>query len=293
MPVVSVDRVGVMRPTWIPASSSSAVPDGPPCDDAAAQPQLRERRDWRTSRNWLHWDQNPWVHPGFFAMQGLIGLSAGDVLEGGFMTVPGFHHEFATWAKEHPEGSIQRCTKDTVPFPVPLSDPMQERRRKILIPCGGLLVWDSRMPHENFPNEGTTWRMVQYVTCKRLSRDALLRRAAAWHAGLRTGLLPAAFAQRFSESEQVRMGMAASREPDDFKALRAAVRESEALTAEQLEAAQQLRRAYRLKQTAMDPQGLQEARDLFRMAFGVHPALREPLQKVAAAEDSYLPFWIL
>ena len=30
---------------------------------------------------------------------------------------------------------------------------MQARRVKVLVPKGGLLVWDSRMPHENFPNE--------------------------------------------------------------------------------------------------------------------------------------------
>ena len=36
----------------------------------------------------------------------------------------------------------------------------QGRRSKILVPSGALLVWDSRLPHENFPNEGEDWRIV-------------------------------------------------------------------------------------------------------------------------------------
>jgi len=29
---------------------------------------------------------------------------------------------------------------------------------------GSLLIWDSRTPHGNYPNEGFDWRMVMYVT---------------------------------------------------------------------------------------------------------------------------------
>lgn len=66
-----------------------------------------------------------------------------------------------------------------------------------------------------------------------------------------------------------------------------------ALVPEQLEAAEKLRRAYRLKQTAELPEQLKEAMALFREAFKVTPALQEVLQWVAKAESSYLPFWIL
>jgi len=80
--VVSVDRFGVMRPTR---------PRGCP-----------ERPEWRTSRNWLHWDQNPWMHPGFYAMQGFLALSECSSTSGAFVTVPGFHKEFAKWSEERP-----------------------------------------------------------------------------------------------------------------------------------------------------------------------------------------------
>uniref|UniRef100_A0A7S1QS60 Phytanoyl-CoA dioxygenase n=1 Tax=Alexandrium catenella TaxID=2925 RepID=A0A7S1QS60_ALECA len=281
--VVSVDRMGVMRPTKVkmPGKDGSAADDAP----------LTEKRDWRTSRNWLHWDQNPWVSPGFFAVQGILGLSEGGATSGGFVTVPGFHKEFAHWAQEHPEGSLPRVTRKTVPFSVPLTDEMQDRRLKVVVPRGGLLVWDSRMPHENFPNEDDQWRLCQYVTFKRLPTEGLGKRAAAWHAGIRTGLIPASFARRFSAEEHAILGMAPLEE--QAKGLQEALEEGESLSPEALEAARKLRRAYRLKQIAMDPRELMEAKQLFQEAFAVNPRLKEPLQCVGAAEDSYLPFWIL
>mmetsp|Transcript_64229 Transcript_64229/g.112075 ORF Transcript_64229/g.112075 Transcript_64229/m.112075 type:complete len:470 (+) Transcript_64229:64-1473(+) len=323
--VVSVDRFGVMRPALVrvtvagdkggsPADAAATAPAAaaakagyPTCGGqlpvAPAPASLSKegteasrtvtvpRPEWRTSRNWLHWDQNPWSTPGFFAMQGLVGLSASSSTSGGFVTVPGFHHKFRQWGQDHPEGSIPKRTAKMVPFPVPLEDEMQSRRVKVIVPPGGLLVWDSRMPHENFPNEGETWRLVQYIMYKRLRPAALEHRAEAWRASIRTGLVPAAFARSFSSEEWARLGMATHAE--DALKLEAALQEGEKLSPEALEAARKLRRAYRLKQTAMDPLSLREAKELFQAAFSVNPALKEPLQRVAAAEDTYLPFWIL
>jgi len=135
--VVSVDRFGVMRPTQVHMPHSKGA--GESCVS---------RPEWRTSRNWLHWDQNPWSTPGFFGIQGLISLSEASSSSGGFVTVPGFHHEFLRWGQEHPRGAVPRCTPSSVPFPVPLDDEMQNRRLKVLVPPGALLAWDSRMPHE-------------------------------------------------------------------------------------------------------------------------------------------------
>jgi len=283
--VVSVDRFGVMRPTRV------RLPAADPSVAGAAGETVKERPEWRTSRNWLHWDQNPWASPGFYGVQGLVALSDGAPTSGGFVTVPGFHREFGRWSQEHPQGTVAKYTAKTIPFPVPLGDEMQDRRVKVVVPRGGFLVWDSRMPHENFPNEDESWRLAQYITCKRLSVEALGRRAAAWHAGLRTGLVPASFARRFSPEEQARLGMAPLE--DHARQLQQALEEGEALSPEALEAARKLKRGYRLKQIAMAPNELQEAGQLFREAFGVNPRLKEPLQCVAAAEDSYLPFWIL
>ncbi|CAL1153501.1 unnamed protein product [Cladocopium goreaui] len=218
--------------------------------------------------------------PDFQAMQGLLSLE-GSRSSGGFVTVVGFQEHFARWAQEHPEGSIPKRTRDMIPFPVPLDDEMQGRRSKILVPSGALLVWDSRLPHENFPNEGEDWRIVQYVTCKRLSSADLEARAKAWQVGLKTGLIPLAFAERFSTLEQIRLGMSAPHSDGLTLAFSAAA----ALVPEQLEAAEKLRRAYRLKQTAELPEQLKEAMALFREAFKVTPALQEVLQWVAKAES--------
>lgn len=282
--VMSVDRIGVMRPTKL----CKATTDGQ---------MWVERPEWRTSRNWLHWDQNPWSSPGFTAVQGLLCLAGSSGSSGGFVTVPGFHREFAQWSQRHPAGSIPKRSSTMIPFPVPVEDEMQARRRKVLVPSGGLLVWDSRLPHENFPNEDHSWRIVQYVTCKRLVISDLEHRARAWHAGLRTGLVPSSFARRFAPAEQLRLGMAMADGDGDgsfgIAALQEAISMGEKLSSEALEAARKLRRAYRLKQTAELPTELQEATALFREAFAANPDLKLPLQCVAKSESTYLPFWLL
>lgn len=272
--VASVDRFGLMRPTQFPGDEG-----------------LRERPEWRTSRNWLHWDQNPWATPGFHAVQGLVALTEGTATSGGFVTVPGLTHQFHKWCQDHPDGSIPGRTKKTIPFSVPLDDEMQDRRVKVLVPRGGLIVWDSRMPHESFPNEDENWRIVQYITFRRMTHEELSCRAGAWRAGLRSGLIPASFGRRFSFQEQRWLGMAVSDEEDPL--LEEALAQGENLHPQALEAAKWLRRAYRLKQTAMEPSELKEASALFKAAFEVNPELKEPLRLVAAAEELYLPFWIL
>lgn len=283
--VSSVDRFGVMRPTLVPPRPGGGA-------------AWAERPEWRTSRNWLHWDQNPWATPGFFALQGLVMLTEGTATSGGFVTVPGFHRELPRWAEEHPEGTVLKCSRSTPPpITVPPKDEMQGRRVKVLVPRGALLIWDSRMPHENFPNRDESWRLCQYITHKRLDDAGLRLRSEAWHACLRTGLVPASFARRFSASEQALLGMAAREE--DVATLRHALEEGEGLAPEAVDAARQLKRAYRLMQTAMAPSELLEAKELFRAAFATNPALREPLGRVAAAEApdgagvGFLPFWIL
>jgi len=285
--IVSVDRFGVMRPTKLRVKQHLTDAQEGNCEQDA----IVDRPDWRTSRNWLHWDQNPWSNPLFFGVQGLLALSDGASSSGGFVTVPGFHHEFANWGEQHPEGSLPKRTAATVPFPVPLDDAMQSRRVKVLVPRGGLLAWDSRMPHENFPNEDSSWRLAQYVTCKRLCGDVLANRVQAWCTGIRTGLVSVDFARRFTVEEQTRLGMASSLQ--DREELEQALKEGESLSEQAREAAAWLRRAYRLKQTAMTPNELMEARTLFQKAFAVNSRLKEPMQRVAAAENSYLPFWIL
>ena len=69
----------------------------------------------------------------------------------------------------------------------------------MLAPAGALVVWDSRMPHENFPNDdASAWRAVQYVAARgapvrgeseqREGGDAAAR-AALWRELARVRLL--------------------------------------------------------------------------------------------------------
>ena len=92
--------------------------------------------------------------------------------------------------------------------------------------------------------------------------------------------MPCAFVRSFSSEEQLRLGMAQLAE---------ALREAEALSGSQLEAARQLRRGYRLKQTAETPEELKEAMELHRKAFTLEPRLRQVLQQVALAESRLDP----
>ncbi|CAE8583254.1 unnamed protein product, partial [Polarella glacialis] len=116
--VVSVDRFGLMRPTRLRRPAAAATASG-------AGDTFEDKPHWRTSRNWLHWDQNPWSTPEFNAMQGFVSLSGGSSSSGGFVTVPGFHGQFSRWGQEHPEGSIPKRKASMLPFVVPLEDEMQ------------------------------------------------------------------------------------------------------------------------------------------------------------------------
>merc|ERR1712113_346557 len=102
------------------------------------------------------------------------------------------------------------------------------------------------------------------------------------------------FANRFSVVEQIRLGFIAQCNIEHSTDLLAeSLRQGDGLNDEFIDAACKLRRAYRLRQSAMDPILLKESADLFKKAFSVNVSLREPLQRVAIAEQSYLPFWII
>jgi len=71
--------------------------------------------------------------------------------------VPGFHLFLPQWATQ------------TKPFSkgdfvsVPRGDPLLECTQQISMRKGSLVVWSSRMPHCNYPNDGETFRYNQYI----------------------------------------------------------------------------------------------------------------------------------
>jgi len=132
---VKEDRYGVMRPL--------------------------HKSEWRTDEGWLHTDQNPKMERDFIRVQGILTFTDSTVESGGgFICVPGFHRE--EW--------VSYCDRNPIDQDVCL---LTREEQKVLLPHaekitaqpGSLIVWDSRLPHANFPNESTTaWRMVQYIT---------------------------------------------------------------------------------------------------------------------------------
>ena len=125
---------------------------------------------WKTESNWLHWDHNSWTKPGFSHVQAIICLTDSTPTSGGFACVPGFHKKFKHWGEAHPMGSlvvngktINETYGDGQPFPVPSDDPCQQEIIQALAPAGSMILWDSRLPHQNVPNiDNEAFRVVFY-----------------------------------------------------------------------------------------------------------------------------------
>jgi len=140
-----VDRYGFMRPT-----RDIIGPDGEKVDMPS----------WRTDDRFVHWDQNPWLEPDFCRVQGVLALSDHTANSGGFHCIPGFTHCFNQWAKLNQH---RRSEGSLIDFPT-LSDPAMQSLTKITMRPGSLVIWDSRTPHGNFPNDSANFRIVQYLT---------------------------------------------------------------------------------------------------------------------------------
>lgn len=128
-----------------------------------------ENKEWRTQESWLHWDQNPWTQPGFHRVQAFACLSAQTETSGGLLCVPGFQEHWEQWGRDNPEEALQRMgigtsgKGDGSPLPVPEMDSAHQAVIKVLAPKGALVLWDGRLPHQNFPNTGNQFRLVMYL----------------------------------------------------------------------------------------------------------------------------------
>lgn len=106
-----------------------------------------DQKKIRHNRSWLHVDQPPSTH-GFACLQGFVALTDTDA----FGCVIGSHSKFADYMVanniKHPRPwqPITKC-----------SDPVD----RIVVPAGSVIIWDSRLFHQNFYAEGE--RLVQYI----------------------------------------------------------------------------------------------------------------------------------
>jgi len=175
---MSIDRYGVMRPTRF-------------CIKEQDQDNEIVKEEYKTKENWIHWDLSPFHYGtsaagfapntdvkheelakeyGSVRVQGLITLTDCPIDAGGFHCVPGFPGErFFKWREENVEYAKDPniCNRNFVE--VPENDPMRSEITKIPMRAGSLLIFNSQLPHGNFPNVSDSFRMVQYV--KMLSAD--------------------------------------------------------------------------------------------------------------------------
>lgn len=163
----SVDRYGVMRPS-------------------NHRHLVEVDENWATKHDWLHWDLSPFhfgtsaagyapkkeidlelLREGYGSLrvQGLIALTDGPEINGGFHCVPGFQHQFFEWGEKNKNdyGAREDVKKRNF-IEVPDDDQMRQHIQKVPMRSGSLLVWNSMLPHGNFPNESQNeFRMVQYI----------------------------------------------------------------------------------------------------------------------------------
>uniref|UniRef100_K3WX66 Phytanoyl-CoA dioxygenase n=1 Tax=Globisporangium ultimum (strain ATCC 200006 / CBS 805.95 / DAOM BR144) TaxID=431595 RepID=K3WX66_GLOUD len=170
---VSIDRYGVMRPAKLRHQSASQHEN---------EAQILE--EWQTKKEWLHWDLSPFhfgtsaagyapapLKPeqaatyGSLRVQALISLVDCPEANGGFHCVPGFTDDrFFQWAEKHKDsyGALPEVAARNF-IEVPDDDPVRSEIKRIPIKAGSLLIWNSQLPHGNFPNTGFDFRMVQYL----------------------------------------------------------------------------------------------------------------------------------
>eukprot|EP01127_Copromyxa_protea_P003151 TRINITY_DN13010_c0_g1_i1.p1 TRINITY_DN13010_c0_g1~~TRINITY_DN13010_c0_g1_i1.p1 ORF type:complete len:361 (+),score=76.33 TRINITY_DN13010_c0_g1_i1:119-1201(+) len=187
----TIDRYGIMRPTILLDSEKGKEAQTP--EAPAPEPEAQEgngekcilKEEWKTKRNWLHWDLSPFhfgtsaagyiLNPevsfeslrgsyGGLRVQGLINLVDCTEEVGGFHCVPKFHGErFMKWREDNWEyGQSPEIVRRNF-VEVPEDDPMRAEVIRVPMKAGSLLIWNSQLPHGNFPNSSDRFRMVQYI----------------------------------------------------------------------------------------------------------------------------------
>ncbi|UJR07141.1 hypothetical protein I4U23_011429 [Adineta vaga] len=190
--IVNVTRAGLMRPTkniYFPSIKT-----------------IEDRKDWKTMSNWLHLDMNPLTGRtttyGFEhaseshfessknpllaqnistnngmrvrKLQAILALVDCREEDGGFHAVPGFQHYITTWTKHNQNLCLRsNQSRDPTTVQIPADDSIREYIQRMPIRKGSLLVWDSRLPHGNYPNNSNRMRIVQYLHMAPIADEAL------------------------------------------------------------------------------------------------------------------------
>ncbi|CAF1548010.1 unnamed protein product [Rotaria magnacalcarata] len=190
--ITNVTRAGLMRPTkdvYFPSLGKT-----------------EDRQNWKTMSNWLHLDMNPltgrtttygfeYTAESHFEpsddplsaqnkstnngmrvrkLQAILALVDCRQQDGGFHAVPGFQHYIATWTKSNHKLCLRsNQSSDPTTVQIPWDDPIREHIQCMPIRKGSLLVWDSRLPHGNYPNSSNQMRIIQYLHMAPIADEAL------------------------------------------------------------------------------------------------------------------------
>jgi hypothetical protein len=205
--ITNVTRGGCMRPTrdvWMGDGVGTV-----------------QRPEWASLTDWVHIDMNPftgqvssfgfsstgtqsqdhgfsepWMARAAFlhangpdapapAVQAILAVADCPTSVGGFHAIPCFHRFAQSWAVLHAHSCLTaNSSLDPSTIQVPESDPLRAHVQKIPLRAGSLLIWNSLLPHGNFPNTGTgpagahavqeRCRYVQYMHMARASDPYLL-----------------------------------------------------------------------------------------------------------------------
>jgi len=85
--------------------------------------------------------------------------------DGGFHTVPQFSkYHFEEWAKSNANSDHAKKFEGRNFVTVPKEDNLfWDNVQKIPMRAGSLLVWNSKQPHGNYPNNSDRFRICQYI----------------------------------------------------------------------------------------------------------------------------------
>jgi len=85
--------------------------------------------------------------------------------DGGFHTVPKFSkYCFNEWADKNKNSEHHNKFKEANFVPVPKEDKIfTNHLQKIPMRAGSLVVWNSKQPHGNYPNDSDNFRICQYI----------------------------------------------------------------------------------------------------------------------------------
>ena len=118
----------------------------------------------RKDRMWLHFDQAP-KNRGFKCVQGMVALTDNEIGGRVFSCVPKSHLGFSTYFMKKPPANPSKAFQKLESLEdFNLSTGFDHEIVQVPLCRGQMLLWDSRLAHQNNYGESGSERLVQYVS---------------------------------------------------------------------------------------------------------------------------------